>query len=273
MLREPGPHRSVPGALSTRTIVLTFDNLGEASELERSTWTGRRPIGQHPSVTNALPRLLQELTDLDLRGTFFVEAINCELNPRAVLSIAERGHELGIHGWRHESWGDLTPGRERELLHRSRQALRKLDLDAPAFRPPGGAITPDTPALLREIGCRWASPLGTIPHVDADGFGWVPFEWEMVDAYHLMDRFASLRGRRGDSEDPLPTSRAAERLQAGLTSHATARSLVLHAFLMADDGWWNEVCKLLHRLAELRDTGQFRIVTGGELIERLAGQG
>ena len=41
-----------------RAIVLTFDNLGEASALQRGTWNAGTPLGADPSVTRALPRLL-----------------------------------------------------------------------------------------------------------------------------------------------------------------------------------------------------------------------
>ena len=217
------------------TVVLTFDNLGEAAELERGTWPADRPLGQHPSVTKALPRLLSELDNLGLRATFFIEAINCELNPDAVRSIAEHGHEIGIHGWRHESWEGLEPERERMVLERSRAAFADLGVDARAFRPPGGAINAATPSLLKESGCRWASPLGTRTHVDEDGFGWVPFQWDLVDAYFLMERFGSLRAEHGDPESPLAPAATAERLRAGLDHRKEPRTLILHPFLLADD--------------------------------------
>src|SRR5436305_15076495 len=70
-----GPHRS------PRAIVITFDNLGEASELERGTWDAGVELGRHPSVTEALPRLLDELDALGLVTTFSVEAIHCALYP------------------------------------------------------------------------------------------------------------------------------------------------------------------------------------------------
>ena len=91
-----GPE-GLPGAL-----VLTIDNLGEASALERGE--AFAPTRRDPSVTQALPWLLDELDRHGLTATFFVEAINCELYPDAVAGIAARGHELGHHGWSHEQW-------------------------------------------------------------------------------------------------------------------------------------------------------------------------
>src|SRR5690242_1617723 len=118
---------SGPWAIPRRSeLVLTFDNLGEATELER----GGRPssLGAHPSVTEALPWLLGALDRQRLTATFFVEGINCELYPDEVRGIASRGHELGMHGWRHEEWSGLSVDREREILERSAAAFVSLGL-------------------------------------------------------------------------------------------------------------------------------------------------
>jgi hypothetical protein len=259
---------TVPPAVPT--VVLTFDNLGEAAELERGAWPADRPVGRHPSVTTGLPRLLPELENIGLRATFFIEAINCELNPDAVRSIAEHGHEIGIHGWRHEPWEGLEPERERTVLERSRAAFTGLGVEAHAFRPPGGAINADTPSLLRDTGYRWASPLGTGTHVDEDGFGWVPFEWALVDAYFLMESFGSLRAQHGDPESRLPPVATAERLGAGLEHLTEPRTLIMHPFLLADDAWWSEARALLHGLADLQRNGRIAIPTGAELVNQLS---
>ena len=89
-------------------LLLTIDNLGEARALERGMQPADAPVGSDPSVTRALPWLLDELGSHGLRATFFVEAINCELYPDAVREIAARGHEVGLHGWRHEQWTSLS---------------------------------------------------------------------------------------------------------------------------------------------------------------------
>src|ERR1700729_3218005 len=183
-----------------RAIVLTFDNLGEASSLERGTWNPHTPLGEDPSVTTALPRLLDALDESRLTATFFVEGGNAELNPRAPREGVDRGHELGAHGWRHEQWGELSPQprHERELLERATRAFAAAGLDVRGFRPPGGELTPRTPALLREHGFAWCSPAGVQAPSVRDGLAWAPFDWELVDAYHLMERFGPLRTCRGD---------------------------------------------------------------------------
>jgi peptidoglycan/xylan/chitin deacetylase (PgdA/CDA1 family) len=255
-----------PGAL-----VLTFDNLGEASELERGTWPADAPAGRHPSVTIALPRLLDELDAHELTATFFVEAINCELYPGALLEIARRGHELGMHGWRHEAWAQLSAGGERELLARGIQAFASLGVDVVGFRPPGGRLTPSSPSLLREAGLRWCSPAGGEFGV-RDGLVYVPFQWPLVDAYHLMARFSEPRISRGEGAQALAPGALAQRLAEDLDALARAggaRTLILHPFLMVEESWWAGVRRLLTLIGELARGGRLWVVSGGRFARSL----
>ena len=242
-------------------ITLTFDNLGEATALERGTWDDTVPLGGDPSVTVALPRLLDELDRHGLTATFCVEAINCGLNPGAVREIAARGHELALHGWRHEPWSELAPEREDELLRRSRHAFAALGLAPTGFRPPGGAPSAADPELLAAHGIVWWSPADDD---DRDGpLRTVPFSWDHVDAYLLMESFAELRERRGDPRGPLDPAEAGARLRGALTAGGSP-TLVLHPFLMLDGAWWEQVQQLLGAMAELVAAGEAESRTAGE---------
>src|SRR5215211_4699703 len=66
---------------------VTFDNLGEAADLERGLWPEDEPLGRHFSVKRTLPRILDTLEELGLRATFFAEGLNTELYPDALLEI------------------------------------------------------------------------------------------------------------------------------------------------------------------------------------------
>ena len=241
-----GPER-LPSAL-----VLTIDNLGEASALERGEQ--RAPTGRDPSVTDALPRLLGELERHRLTATFFVEAINCELYPDAVREIAARGHELGHHGWSHEQWSGLSADAERDALQRGIEAFATLGLRPRGFRPPAGVRSVNAPpALLRELGFDWCSPEGGDAHVE-DGLAYVPFDWDLVDAYHLMDSFGSLRAARGDP-DPARTPAQTFDLLAGRMDHLIGQqTLILHPFLMLDEAWAAGAGRLLAAIAAHRRT-------------------
>jgi peptidoglycan/xylan/chitin deacetylase (PgdA/CDA1 family) len=249
---------------SSAELVLTFDNLGEATELERGE---RVSSGAHPSVTEALPWVLDSLDASGLRATFFVEAINCELYPDAVRSIDARGHELGMHGWQHEEWGGLSATRERSILERSVRAFDSLGVAVGGFRPPGGELTASSVGLLRDVGVRWCSPAGGEFGV-RDGLAWLPFQWELVDAYWLMESFADLRVARGDASQPLSAAGLAARLRESVRSIARSRSqatLILHPFLMLDPGWRDRVGELLSEFGELSRSGDLWVGPGGAL--------
>jgi peptidoglycan/xylan/chitin deacetylase (PgdA/CDA1 family) len=252
-------------------LVLTIDNLGEATALERGTRPSDVPLGEDPSVTLALPRLLDELDAFGLSATFFVEAINCELYPDALREIGARGHELGLHGWRHEEWTSLSAGEERETIARGMRAFEALGLPPRGFRPPGGEMNARSPALLREAGIEWCSPAGGDAAMRR-GLAYVPFDWGFVDAYHLMDSFAALRVSRGDPEPPLPPAELGDRFEEELQDLASAggrRTLILHPFLMLDEGWSAGVSRLLAFARELVRERRTWAVPGGAFADWL----
>jgi len=245
-------------------IALTFDNLGEAADVERGLWPDDAPLGRHPSVTVALPRLLDELDALGLAATFCVEALNCELYPEAVRGIAARGHELAMHAWRHEQWGELEPEREDALLARGRAAFAAIGLDdVVGFRPPGGELTAASPALLAHHGFTWCSPHGT-RRERSDGLASVPFAWGLVDAYHRLDAFAARRVADGDPEAALDPGATATALLGRLAAEP-APTLILHPFLMVDDAGWDAARRVLRALAGRRD----EIATAGAVAAAL----
>jgi peptidoglycan/xylan/chitin deacetylase (PgdA/CDA1 family) len=220
-----------------------------------------------------LPWLLRALDDAGLRATFFVEAINCELYPDAVRSIAKRGHELGMHGWRHEEWIGLSAARERSILERCVRAFGSLGLSVTGFRPPGGELTVSSAEALRSVGVRWCSPAGGEFEV-SDGLVWVPFEWELVDAYYLMESFADLRVLRGDSFAPMPPGTLAARFRGAVRSVARdgrQATLILHPFLMLDPAWREGAGELLAELGALARAGELWVGPGGALVGQSGG--
>jgi len=253
-------------------LVLTVDNLGEARALERGTKARDEPVGDDPSVKVALPWLLDQLDAHNLRATFFVEAINTELYPEALGQIAARGHGLGVHGWRHEEWTSLSGADERDIIVRAVEAFSALGLEVRGFRPPGGELNSRTPALLRGAGLRWCSPAGSTAGV-RHGLAYVPFGWDMVDAYHLMDSFGALRASRGDPEAPLEPDDLADRWEeelADLAVTGSLRTLVLHPFLMLDERWSAGVARLLGFVAELARERRTWVVAGDPFVDWLS---
>ncbi len=185
------------------------------------------------------------------------------------MEIVAGGHEVGHHGWAHETWRDLSPHEERDALSRGLDAFDKLGLRPTGFRPPGGELTAASPALLRELGFEWCSPSGEDTEI-RDGLAYVPFDWDLVDAYHLMDSFKSLRASRGDPERSRAPAELPDWLAHRLAAGGT-QTLIMHPFLMLDDAWSAGVVAVLSVVAELAQDGLTSVVPGGVFAAWLRG--
>jgi peptidoglycan/xylan/chitin deacetylase (PgdA/CDA1 family) len=206
-------------------VSLTFDNLGEAAEIELGL-RAEDDVGDHYSVTVGLPVVLQELEAAGLAATFFVEGLNAEAYPDALREIAAAGHEIAFHAYRHEDWGSLMPDEEADNLDRGLTALRGLGLEVVGFRPPGGLIGPTTAALLAARGVRYCSPAGTMP--GRDGIVLLPFAWQAVDVFHVLPQFGPLRVHLTGADEPGgPAAVRTAMLEAIETAVATGGHAVL----------------------------------------------
>ncbi len=214
-------------------VSVTFDNLGEAAEIELGLRDPQAPRGNHYSVTTALPIVLAELARAELRATFFVEGVNADTYPDALREIADGAHELAYHAWCHEDWSTLDSDAEVANLDRGLAAFGALGIEIQGMRPPGGRLTGDTLALLRTRGLSYCSPAGSAAGVDRIPV--LPFAWPTVDAFHILPAFAALRERLSGSAEPGgPTAVGAALLQCiedALVEGGHAM-LVLHTWLI-----------------------------------------
>jgi peptidoglycan/xylan/chitin deacetylase (PgdA/CDA1 family) len=249
-------------------VSVTFDNLGEAAQLQLGMWPDDVPQGRHFTVVEVLPRLLELLAARELRATFFVEGLNAEMYPGALHAIARAGHEVAAHAWRHEEWGALDAEPEAELLDRATRALRSIGLRPRGFRPPGGGLTARTLALLAEHGYTHVSPAGGREGL-LEGLAVLPFRWPLVDAYAFLPQFAGLRERYGDGPDPHGPERMRDAMIAALRAHAEQEdhrplpehgghlTLLFHPFAVAftGDAGWAALDDVLTETARLAATG------------------
>lgn len=246
------------GSGERRAVVcLSFDNLGEVTDLQRGLWPEHEPLGRHFSVTRALPRILAALAETGLRATFFVEGRNTELYPDTLQEIAAAGHEVAYHGWCHEDWAGLPPEREFELLERGVEAMDDLGLRPQGFRPPGGRLTASSLGLLGDLGFAYCSPAGEGAAV-REGLAILPFRWAAIDAYHYLPRFGGLRARDHGSPEPLPPARFADALDAGLrdaTGTGGFLSVLFHPFLTEDEARFAVLRGRLEAMRALADEG------------------
>ncbi len=231
-------------------LSITFDNFGEAADLELGSWDGA-PLGRHYTAA-WLPTLIDALGEI--RATYFVEAMNAELYPDALRLWQNNGHEIGIHGWRHENWAKCDSSRRITLLRQSMEALRAIGIHPKGFRPPGGAIPPEAWDEFQSVGLEYCSNSGSAGIRPVGHLLSLPFEWQGVDVYMLEDIVAFLRRQQGDSEQAYTLGQWQEHLDHTLErvlEEGGQRTLIFHPHFLAHSAEKLDVLKrLLDRVRE-----------------------
>jgi peptidoglycan/xylan/chitin deacetylase (PgdA/CDA1 family) len=101
--------------------------------------------GPDPEST---PRFLQALDELSVRATFFVLGERLARHPELGRRIAAEGHELAVHGWRHDRPWWPRPVRDHRDLARTADLVAEAAGHRPLwYRPAYGILT----------GGRWAA--------------------------------------------------------------------------------------------------------------------
>lgn len=167
----------------------SFDNMGEAAEIGAGTLKGTLRGETHASLARGYPALFALLERQGIRASFFVEGWNAEHHAVAVAEIVQRGHELGMHGWLHETWRELAPEREAELAARATESLERAAGVRPSgFRAPGGTRSAATERILCDLGYAYDASLGDgmRPVLLPSGLAQIPFVWPGVDGFHYL---------------------------------------------------------------------------------------
>ena len=215
-------------------VAVTFDNLGEAAEVQHGA---DPPDGDHFTIADVLPRLLEALGDRDLRATFFIEGINAERYPDALRAIADRGHEVAYHAWCHEEWAALDEDAAADNLRRGAAAFERLGLRPQGFRPPGGATSAGTEDALERLGFHYLSPEGDDPD-ERSAVARLPFRWPLVDAYWVLPQYGQEQG----------IGRFEQEVEQALEAGGYV-PLVMHPFLWANEDIEHAVRRVLDRVA------------------------
>ncbi|MFG2193859.1 polysaccharide deacetylase family protein [Streptomyces sp. NPDC048639] len=130
-----------------RTLSPALDGQGDPGHVALTFDDGPDPL--------STPRFLRELDRLSVRATFFV--LGAELQRYADLGrrIVAEGHELAVHGWRHE-W-PWYPRLRRDLhdLPRAADTVLKVGGERPLwYRPPYGILTGGRWTAARRAGLQ-----------------------------------------------------------------------------------------------------------------------
>lgn len=101
-----------------------------------------------------IPRILDLLSENNIKATFFVVGKWAEANPDAVKLIAEGGHEVGIHGYTHDRMGTMSGGKIKDEIIRSKEVIKRLTgADPCLFRAPYGDYSNNVVKEAQRLGC------------------------------------------------------------------------------------------------------------------------
>jgi peptidoglycan/xylan/chitin deacetylase (PgdA/CDA1 family) len=105
--------------------------------------------GPHPEGT---PATLEALREAGAKATFFLVGEQVERFPSIALEVAEEGHAIGIHGYRHHVQLRVPPRTLAADLDRAHAVIAEATGADPAlYRPPLGIFSPTG---LREVRAR-----------------------------------------------------------------------------------------------------------------------
>ena len=146
------------------TVLLTFDV--DADSSVRGPYSGRadEPVARSKGQFGhkvGLPRILNLLDKYSIKSTFFVPGWTAETYPESVREVVRRGHEVGVHGYKHENLAQLDSQKdETEILRKSIERLQAIVGQKPAgFRAPDWEFSPYTIENLLNFNLRYDSSL------------------------------------------------------------------------------------------------------------------
>lgn len=169
-------------------VCLTLDLDGESPHLWRTRRDPGEAVGEleqrRYGPRRGIANLLSMMDNLGLRSTVFVPGWIADRYPRQVTEVAERGHELALHGWCHEPPTTLDRDGLARTLERAVDTLTGITGLRPAgYRSPSWDMNRSIFGVLRDLGIDYDSSLmGDDRPYLVDGLVEVPVDWATDDA-------------------------------------------------------------------------------------------
>jgi peptidoglycan-N-acetylglucosamine deacetylase len=180
--------KSWPGGARV-AVAISFDI---DNELLSRTTPLPVPLSQGEyGATTALPRILAMLDRQQIPATFYIPAVSAMLHPEMIPSILKANrHEIGVHGWIHESLPAVNDAaHEERLLTQAIEYLTKAIGKRPVgYRAPSWAFSPYTLGQIRKAGFLYDSsmmamdePYELVENGTPTGLTELPIEWILDD--------------------------------------------------------------------------------------------
>ena len=260
-----------PGATQC-VVMLTFDVDGVSSWLRRNPDFANLPslmsMAEYgPSV--ATPRILDLLDAHSIKASFYIPGYVAETHVALVKEIVRRGHEVGHHGYLHESPASLSPQEEQAILEKGIDILSDITGQAPlGYRAPSWELSDRSLALLASYGFLYDSSLmgDDAPYIlnpdTPQRLVEIPIHWLLDDAPHFV--YAPAANRLGPMRNPdeVYTSWAAE--FEGLYRYGRAFTLTMHPQYIGRPG---RLLMLERLIAYIRRFANVEFLRAGDVAE------
>ena len=133
-------------------IMLDAEFIWLGMDPEKYDTPKHRSMGEY-GPRRGINRILEALDRFQVKATFFAPGIFAETYPEQLKEIAEAGHEIALHGYRHEDFGGLSKEQQQSVLNRGAKAIEQTIGRMPVgFRLPEGGCTEETLTLIQQAG-------------------------------------------------------------------------------------------------------------------------
>lgn len=245
-------------------VCLSFDIDNESGTLLRGNVLPVPLSAGEYGALAGLPHILDLLEAEGVPASFFIPAVSAMLHPDMLTQINRRHptHEIGVHGWIHESPPTLGPGEEERLLKQAVEYLAKATGRRPiGYRAPGWALSRQTLGLLKKMGFLYDTSLMAMdapyePLVDGQPTGLVELsiDWIRDDAVYF--------GRTGALPSPELIFQTYRDEFDGVYREGTVFVLTLHPHVT---GHWSRLVHLQRLIAYMKSKPGVWFATGEQI--------
>jgi peptidoglycan/xylan/chitin deacetylase (PgdA/CDA1 family) len=176
-------------------VCLSFDVDNESYLLARGETSPTTLSAADFGAEAGLPRILELLDRYQVPASFFIPAVSALLHPEMIPAILKSGrHEIGVHGWIHESLVALNSESEEErLLNQAINYLTEATGKRPVgYRAPAWAFSRFTVGLLRRSGFLYDSslqamdePYELVSNGEPTGIVELAIDWTLTETPYL----------------------------------------------------------------------------------------
>ncbi len=176
-------------------VCLSFDVDNESYLLARGETSPTTLSAADFGAETGLPRILQLLDRHQVPASFFIPAVSALLHTEMIPAILKSGrHEIGVHGWIHESLVGLASESEEErLLSQAINYLTEATGKRPVgYRAPAWAFSRYTVGLLRRSGFLYDSslqamdePYELVSNGEPTGIVELAIDWTLTETPYL----------------------------------------------------------------------------------------